>query len=61
MYWSKKNDLEDKQEQVAIWECQAEDCLGWMRKNFSFEDHPNCPLCGNTMKSGERLLYNLKK
>ncbi|MBU3570149.1 hypothetical protein IUK39_08220 [Priestia aryabhattai] len=27
-----------------------------MRKNFSYQNHQKCPLCGYKMKSGERLL-----
>ncbi|MFX3625505.1 MAG: cold-inducible protein YdjO-related protein [Ectobacillus sp.] len=62
MHWSKKKDSLDqerKRENVAVWECESNDCLGWMRQNFSFDDHPTCPLCGAKMKSGERLLYVL--
>ena len=33
-----KNDVaEVPPEQTPVWECESEDCLGWMRKNFSFE------------------------
>ncbi|MHC8970090.1 cold-shock protein [Priestia aryabhattai] len=41
---------------MEIWECESEECNGWMRKNFSYQNHQKCPLCGYKMKSGERLL-----
>ena len=57
MYRNRKNDVaEVPPEQTPVWECESEDCLGWMRKNFSFEEEPKCPLCKSSMKSGERLL-----
>ncbi|MFB9758099.1 MULTISPECIES: cold-inducible protein YdjO-related protein [Bacillaceae] len=62
MNWGKKKEAfqqEREQVPVAVWECESDDCIGWMRKNFSFGDHPDCPLCGMKMKSGERLLYTL--
>ncbi|WP_028401583.1 cold-inducible protein YdjO-related protein [Ectobacillus panaciterrae] len=62
MHWNKKKDAfqqEKKQEEVAVWECESDDCLGWMRKEFSFTDEPDCPLCGTRMKNGTRLLYVL--
>jgi hypothetical protein len=61
MRWSKKSDLQQERQQVPteVWECPSENCLGWMRKDFSFEEEPKCPLCGTKMKSGERLLYIL--
>ena len=58
MYRNRKNDVaEVPPEQTPVWECESEDCL-WMRKNFSFEEEPKCPLCKSSMKSGERLLPN---
>ncbi|MFD3448414.1 cold-inducible protein YdjO-related protein [Microbacteriaceae bacterium 4G12] len=62
MYWNKKNDpngQEKKMVNVEVWECESDDCLGWMRKDFSFTEDPKCPLCGSAMKSGERLLQEL--
>ena len=60
MYRNRKNDVaEVPPEQTPVWECESEDCLGWMRKNFSFEEEPKCPLCKSSMKSGERLLPKL--
>ncbi|MCP8969566.1 cold-shock protein [Ectobacillus ponti] len=62
MHWNKKRDQAQEeriQEEVPVWECSSEDCKGWMRKNFSFTENPDCPLCGSEMKSGERLLHVL--
>jgi hypothetical protein len=59
MYWSrKKQAMQQEAEQVkaAVWECESENCRGWMRKDFSLQDHPKCPLCSAGMKSGERML-----
>ncbi|HDR4470788.1 TPA: cold-shock protein, partial [Bacillus thuringiensis] len=50
MYRNRKNDVaEVPPEQTPVWECESEDCLGWMRKNFSFEEEPKCPLCKSSM------------
>ena len=59
MYRNRKNDVASTTRTNPVWECEAEDCLGWMRKNFSFEEEPKCPLCKSSMKSGERLLPKL--
>ncbi|CAI8746277.1 MULTISPECIES: cold-shock protein [Bacillus] len=59
MYWKRNNKPVEDPEEIAVWECQAEDCLGWMRKNFSLEEEPKCPLCKGDMESGTRLLQKL--
>ncbi|MCM3538018.1 cold-inducible protein YdjO-related protein [Priestia endophytica] len=59
MHWSKRNTEEEVQEEVAVWECESTECVGWMRKNFSFDEKPSCPLCDSSMKSGERMLSKL--
>lgn len=61
MYRNKKDPSqpEAERENIAVWECESDDCLGWMRKDFSFAEEPACPLCGESMKSGERLLYKI--
>lgn len=46
---------------TAIWECEANDCKGWMRKSFSLESAPDCPLCKSSMRSGTRVIPPLKK
>ena len=52
----KKNQEPLPKEQIEIWECESEECNGWMRKNFSYQNHQKCPLCGHKMRTGERLL-----
>ncbi len=59
MYYRKKNEEPLPKEQTEVWECESEDCIGWMRKDFSDENHQNCPLCGHKMRTGERLLEKL--
>ncbi|AZJ22886.1 cold-shock protein [Bacillus wiedmannii] len=59
MYWRKNDKPVEDPEAIAIWECTAKDCRGWMRKNFSLEEEPKCPLCKNDMNSSERLLQKL--
>ncbi|MDM5190492.1 cold-shock protein [Bacillus sp. DX4.1] len=59
MYWKRNNTPVEEPVETAVWECQTEDCLGWMRKNFSFDEEPKCPLCKGKMTSGERLLQKL--
>ncbi|PEC52423.1 cold-shock protein [Bacillus cereus] len=59
MYWRKNDKPVEDPEAIAVWECMAEDCRGWMRKNFSLEEEPKCPLCKNDMNSSERLLQKL--
>ncbi|MES5952201.1 cold-inducible protein YdjO-related protein [Bacillus fungorum] len=59
MYWRKNDKPVEDPEAIAVWECTSEDCRGWMRKNFSLEEEPKCPLCKNDMNSSERLLQKL--
>lgn len=59
MYYRKKNEEPVPKEQTEVWECESEDCIGWMRKDFSHENHQKCPLCGHKMRDGERLLEKL--
>ncbi|MBO1582362.1 MULTISPECIES: cold-shock protein [Bacillus] len=59
MYWKRNNKPVEDPEEIAVWECQSESCHGWMRKNFSLEEEPKCPLCKGDMKSGTRLLQKL--
>lgn len=48
------------EEETAIWACDNEECTGWMRKGFTFEVNPVCPLCNSTMTDEVRLLPELK-
>ena len=46
---------------VDVWECKSGSCKGWMRKSFSLDSSPVCPLCKYSMKSGIRTLSPVKK
>lgn len=46
---------------TEVWECESNECKGWMRKNYSLETTPGCPLCDSPMKSGTRYIPQLKK
>ncbi|MED3123705.1 cold-inducible protein YdjO-related protein [Bacillus wiedmannii] len=59
MYWRKNDNPVEEPEAIAVWECLEENCRGWMRKNFSLEAEPKCPLCKSDMESGERLLQKI--
>ena len=57
MYYSRRRPLEDfPKEMTAIWSCTREDCKGWMRNNYSFEDVPACPQCKSPMISSMKNL-----
>lgn len=58
-YYGKRNQEPLAQEQTEVWECTVEDCKGWMRKDFSYDNHQKCPLCGNYMEAGERLINKI--
>ncbi|TCP26621.1 cold-inducible protein YdjO [Scopulibacillus darangshiensis] len=42
--------------ETNVWSCTSESCSGWMRDDFSFEDHPKCPLCQAEMVKEVRVL-----
>ena len=44
------------EEETAVWSCVNEDCKGWMRGNFAFQQVPSCPLCSSTMGMESRML-----
>jgi len=46
---------------IEVWECNSDSCNGWMRKRFSLDSSPDCPLFKSSMKSGTRLIAPLKK
>jgi len=57
MYYSRRRPLEDfPTEMTAIWSCSREDCKGWMRNSYSFEEVPTCPQCKSPMISSMKLL-----
>ncbi|WP_336774855.1 cold-shock protein [Paenibacillus sp. MMO-58] len=55
--YNRKKIQEDIPEVITkVWSCASEDCNGWMRANFSFDQTPTCVLCQSPMISGERML-----
>ena len=57
MYYSRKRPQEELPTEItAVWTCVKDNCNGWMRKNFSFEEVPVCSLCASPMTSGTREL-----
>lgn len=44
------------QADTAILPCTNEDCNGWMRDNFAFEQEPVCAHCSSPMVSGTKML-----
>lgn len=46
--------------ETSVWSCTKEDCQGWMRESFSFEDEPSCPLCHSEMAKEVRVIPELK-
>lgn len=47
--FSRKESSDLKEVETPIWKCTEASCPGWMRVEFSFEEQPNCPLCGAEM------------
>lgn len=45
---------------TVIWTCTNEDCSGWMRDRFSFEETPACPLCKSEMVKETKTLPEIK-
>lgn len=57
MYGFMKRDPEILvQEQIEVWGCTDEECKGWMRKDFSYDEYQKCPLCGNHMRIEKRIV-----
>ncbi|MEC5268809.1 cold-shock protein [Heyndrickxia coagulans] len=42
--------------ETTVWACSNDDCNGFMRENFTFEEKPHCPLCHSDMKKEVRVL-----
>lgn len=42
--------------ETPIWSCSSEQCTGWMRTEFTFEEKPNCPLCHTPMVLEKKVL-----
>ncbi|TFJ94307.1 cold-shock protein [Lentibacillus salicampi] len=46
--------------ETNVWSCTNEDCAGWMRESFSFNEEPECPLCHASMEKEVRVLPELE-
>lgn len=46
--------------ETNVWACTSEECNGWMRESFSFEQVPECPLCQSSMSQEVRVLPEVK-
>ncbi|HLQ70784.1 MAG TPA: cold-shock protein [Bacillota bacterium] len=46
--------------ETSVWACIGDNCNGWMRASYSFEEEPKCPLCQSSMKQEIRMLPELK-
>lgn len=46
--------------ETEVWLCSNDDCNGWMRASFSFEEEPKCPLCHSSMQHEVRMLPDLE-
>nr|WP_245983682.1 cold-inducible protein YdjO-related protein [Ammoniphilus oxalaticus] len=46
---------------TETWECVSDLCNGWMRKEYSFDSSPACPLCQSHMSSGTRMIPELSR
>lgn len=49
-----------KEVETNVWSCSSEDCSGWMRESYSFNEDPKCPLCQSSMEQEVRVLPELK-
>lgn len=45
---------------TKVWACKNEECKGWMRDSYSFEETPACPLCESEMEQEVRVLPEIK-
>ncbi|MDY0405066.1 cold-shock protein [Virgibacillus sp. 179-BFC.A HS] len=46
--------------ETNIWSCVSDDCNGWMRASFSFDEEPTCPLCHSKMTKEVRMLPEIE-
>jgi len=47
--------------ETSVWACTSEDCKGWMRETFSFDEDPSCPLCQSSMEKEKRVLPEMSE
>ena len=46
---------------TKIWSCTNEECAGWMRVDYSFDEKPACPLCESEMVQETKVLPKITK
>lgn len=46
--------------ETKVWSCTSDDCQGWMRDLYSFDDEPACPLCKSKMEQEVRVIPEMK-
>jgi len=46
--------------ETTVWKCVNSSCQGWMRMEFTFEEHPNCPICNSLMEQAIKLIPQMK-
>ncbi|WP_066192221.1 MULTISPECIES: cold-shock protein [Gracilibacillus] len=49
-----------KNVETNVWVCESNDCQGWMRENYSFDEKPKCPICQSNMEKEVRVLPEMK-
>ncbi|MEY4479426.1 MAG: hypothetical protein RLZZ267_104 [Bacillota bacterium] len=58
-YFSRQNAEPVVKVDTVIWSCENDNCVCWMRKNYTFEATPQCPICQTNMREETRLLPSL--
>ncbi len=59
MSFSRKPKKTVQEVDTNVWACTNEDCAGWMRESYSFNEVPECPLCQSPMNKEVRVLPEL--
>jgi hypothetical protein len=54
--FGKRNEEVVPEVETAIWSCTSDTCNVWMRKDFSFDSEPLCPICQSPMEQGVKEL-----
>lgn len=54
--FSRRNSEPVPEENTEVWLCSNDECIGWMRDNFTFDEKPTCPLCQSSMIQGDKVL-----
>lgn len=60
MSFSRRPKEEVPEVDTNVWSCTSDDCQGWMRESYSFNDEPKCPLCQSSMSQEVRVLPEMK-